>query len=66
MSSIRFAFRAHTANAIVKTVLVLAMLFCVFFFGYRHGVEYTIQNAQPSVDGEVILIDFDGQIHEYR
>ena len=66
MSSIRFAFRAHTANTIVKTLIALALVFAVFFFGRQQGINHAIQTAQPSIDGASILIDFDGQVHEYR
>ncbi len=66
MSSIKFAFKAHTANTIVKLVLILSLLLYAFHAGHVQGMNHAIQTAQPSVDGEVMLIDFDGQIHKYR
>lgn len=66
MSSIKFAFKAHTANTIIKLVPILSLLAYAFHAGHVQGINHAIQTAQPSIDGASILIDFDGQVHEYR
>ena len=53
-------------NKLVKFVLIIALAAIVMRGAYRQGVQHAIANAQPSVVGQSIMIDFDGQVHEYR
>lgn len=56
----------HPARAIVKA-LALAVLLCLCVHAaYAQGVRHAIENACPYVDGASIMIDFNGQVHEYR
>lgn len=50
----------------VKAVALVVALFLVTHAAYASGVRHAIETACPYVDGQAILIDFDGQVHEYR
>lgn len=62
----KLAFRAHLANTLVKFVIVAALLAYAFHMGHVQGVQHAIATAIPTSEGDVYLIDFDGQVHEYR
>lgn len=66
MSSIRYAFKAHPANSIVKLLLILTFLFAMFYHGYQQGVDHAIQTAEVWSEGSTYLVAVDGQIHEYE
>lgn len=50
----------------VKAVALAVALFLFVQAAYASGVRHAIESARPYVDGQAILIDFDGQVHEYR
>lgn len=55
-------------NPLRLTVKVIALAVAVLLFAhaaYASGVRHTIESARPYVDGPAIVIDFDGQLHEY-
>ena len=60
------AFRRHPANFIVKTLMILGTAFLMFYYGHQQGIAHAIQTAQVWSEGDVYLVDFDGQIHEYK
>ena len=51
---------------LVKLALVIALAVMIFHGAYAQGVQHAILSASPYVSSDSILIDFDGQIHEYR
>lgn len=51
---------------IVKLVAIIAISITVFSSAYRQGVQHAIATASTYANGESILIDFDGQVHEYK
>lgn len=51
---------------IVKTLIIIGLAAVIIRGAYTQGVQHAIVNAQPSISGTTILIDFDGQVHEYR
>ena len=49
-----------------KILLVLALSLIVLRGAYAQGVKHAILTASPFVVDDSIMIDFDGQIHEYK
>ena len=50
----------------VKLLLALLLGVLVLRGAYAQGVKHAITSACPYVEGTSIMIDFDGQVHEYR
>ena len=51
---------------VLKIIAILAITLYVAHAAYAQGVQHAIAIASPYADGTSIMIDFDGQIHEYR
>ena len=51
---------------IVKTVALIVLLALFGHTTYRQGVQHAIAVAAPCVEGDAILIDYDGQVHIYE
>lgn len=58
--------RKNPARFIFKLIAVSALIFLCAHNAYTQGVQHAIASAMPYTDGASIMIDFDGQIHEYR
>lgn len=56
----------NPVRLVVKVVALTVMLFLFAGAAREQGVQHAIKSARPYVDGTSILIDFDGQVHEYR
>lgn len=66
MSSLKYAFKAHPANSIVKLLLILTLLATMIHHAYQQGVDHAIQTAEVWSEGSTYLVAIDGQIHEYE
>lgn len=58
--------RKNPARFVFKLIAVSALIFLCARGAYTQGVQHAIASAMPYSDGTSIMIDFDGQIHEYR
>ncbi len=54
------------SRKLFKIVLLTVLCALIIHGAFAQGVQHAIETACPYVDGEYILIDFDGQVHEYR
>ena len=59
-------YRSHLTNRLVKLALVLALVGAVAHGAYINGVRHAIASAQVWAEDGCFLIDFDGEVHEYR
>ena len=51
---------------LLKTLALLALAACIAHGAFALGIRHAIKTARPYVDGQVILIDYNGEVHEYR
>ena len=51
---------------VVKTVALIVLLALFVHTAYQQGVQHAIATAEPYVEGDAILIDYDGQVHIYE
>lgn len=49
-----------------KLIALLAIIACIAHGAYAQGVRHAVLSACPFVEGESIMIDFDGEVYEYR
>lgn len=52
-------------RTVVKTVAIIALLVVCVRAAYAQGVRHAILTASSYTEGNSILIDFGGQVHEY-
>ena len=50
----------------VKVIALLALIAVILHGAYTQGVQHAIATAAPCVEGDTILIDYDGQMHIYE
>ncbi len=50
---------------IFKMIALLALAAIIAHNAYAQGVRHAITTACPYVDRQVILIDYEGEVHEY-
>lgn len=62
----RSRIQKNPARFIFKLIAVSALIFLFARGAYTQGVQHAIASAMPYTDGTSIMIDFDGQVHEYR
>lgn len=55
----------HPLRLAVQAVALIVLIGLVARAAYAQGVRHTIESACPYVDGQVILIDYEGEVHEY-
>ena len=65
MSKIRHA-TSRPFVTLFKSALAIALLCLIVNAAYAQGVRHAIETAMPFVENDAIMIDYDGQIHEYR
>ena len=51
---------------IFKTIALLALAAILAHNAYAQGVRHAAATAQVWTEGDAFLIDFDGEVHEYR
>lgn len=51
---------------IFKTIALLALAVIIAHNAYAQGVRHAAATAQVWAEGDAFLIDFDGEVHEYR
>ena len=51
---------------LLKLVALLALAACIAHGAYAQGVRHAIATAQVWAEGDVYLVDFDGEVHEYQ
>ena len=56
----------HPLRLAVKAVALAVLIGLIARAAYAQGVRHTIETACPYIDGQVILIDYEGQVHEYH
>lgn len=62
----RSRIQKNPARFVFKLIAVAALIFLCARGAYTQGVQHAIASAMPYTDGASIMIDFDGQVHEYR
>jgi len=55
----------HPLRLAVKAVALAVLIALVARAAYAQGVRHTIETACPYIDGPVIMIDYEGEVHEY-
>ena len=62
----RSRIQKNPARFVFKLIAVAVLIFLCARGAYTQGVQHAIASAMPYTDGASIMIDFDGEVHEYR
>lgn len=50
---------------IITTIVITLAIALAFFCGHNHGYNHAIKIAMPTIENDCIVIDFNGELHEY-